>query len=82
MIKAEDNLRSTLAVDQNWLLSNLARQEGGIKFLIDIRADILVLIQELHYNLNFRIIRRFILGSNRVGRNKCGSFQVTEQCNP
>ncbi|XP_057377672.1 malonyl-CoA decarboxylase, mitochondrial-like [Daphnia carinata] len=41
LIKAEDNLRSTLAVDQNWLLSNLARQEGGIKFLIDIRADIL-----------------------------------------
>lgn len=41
-MKAEDNLRTTLAVDQNWMLSTLARQEGGIKFLIDIRADILV----------------------------------------
>ena len=42
MIKAEDNLRNALAVDQAWMLSALARQEGGIKFLIDIRADILV----------------------------------------
>lgn len=42
VIKAEDNLRSALAVDQAWMLSALARQEGGIKFLIDIRADILV----------------------------------------
>ncbi|KAI9555443.1 hypothetical protein GHT06_017958 [Daphnia sinensis] len=41
LIKAEDNLRNTLAVEQNWILSILARQEGGIKFLIDIRADIL-----------------------------------------
>lgn len=53
MIKAEDNLRSTLAVDQNWLLSNLARQEGGIKFLIDIRADIMVNRLLTHLNLLF-----------------------------
>jgi len=41
LIKAEDNLRSTLAVDRGWLLSTIARQEGGLKFLIDIRTDIL-----------------------------------------
>lgn len=41
VIKAEDNLRNKISVDQSWLLSNLARQEGGMKFLIDIRADIL-----------------------------------------
>jgi len=41
LIKAEDNLRSTLAADRGWLLSTIARQEGGLKFLIDIRTDIL-----------------------------------------
>ena len=42
-MKAEDKLRNTLAMDQGWLLISLARLEGGIKFLIDIRADILVI---------------------------------------
>jgi len=47
LIKAEDNLRSTLAVDRGWLLSTIARQEGGLMFLINIRTDILDEINHL-----------------------------------
>jgi len=47
LIKAEDNLRNTLAADRGWLLSTISRQEGGLKFLIDIRTDILDQINSL-----------------------------------
>lgn len=66
-MKAEDNLRTTLAVDQNWMLSTLARQEGGIKFLIDIRADILVsLITFCFIRFKSYVHLLTFIGSNRI----------------
>lgn len=68
-MKAEDNLRTTLAVDQNWMLSTLARQEGGIKFLIDIRADILVSLIILYLiRLKSYVHLLICIGSNRFRR--------------
>lgn len=41
MLKAEERLRYALVPQYQHLFQNISRQEGGVKFLVDMRADIL-----------------------------------------
>ena len=47
LMKKEMELRSILEPPYNWLFSKLAQvQQGGVKFLSDIRADVLKILLE------------------------------------
>lgn len=40
--KSEDNLRNALSPQYSWLFNRIGRLENGVKFLVDLRTDILV----------------------------------------
>lgn len=42
MISYERNLRNVLTPDYQWLFIMIGRLENGVKFLVDLRTDILV----------------------------------------
>jgi hypothetical protein len=42
ILRAEERLRHALVPQYQQLFRNISRQEGGVKFLVDMRADILV----------------------------------------
>ena len=42
LLKSESNLRHVLTPFYTDLYTRIARMDGGIKFLVDLRADILV----------------------------------------
>ena len=45
LLKSESSLRQVLTPFYAELFTHIARTEGGIKFLVDLRADILVSLQ-------------------------------------
>lgn len=42
ILRAEERLRHALVPQYQQLFRNISRQEGGVKFLVDMRADILI----------------------------------------
>lgn len=40
-VKVEDKLRSSLTPKYSWLFSQIGKLDGGVKFLVDLRTDIL-----------------------------------------
>jgi len=40
----EEKLRNSLVPKYHWLFSQMGRLENGVKFLVDLRADLLVSI--------------------------------------
>lgn len=42
MLRIEERLRGALSPKYHMLFSDIGRIEGGVKFLVDMRADILV----------------------------------------
>ena len=42
MLKREEGLASLLQPDYVWIFKQLGRTEGGVKFLVDMRAHLLV----------------------------------------
>lgn len=49
----EERLRHTLIPQYQQLFSKIGRLEGGVKFLVDMRADILVRIFSFPFNLSY-----------------------------
>ncbi|XP_046685492.1 malonyl-CoA decarboxylase, mitochondrial-like isoform X1 [Homalodisca vitripennis] len=47
LLKTEDKLRELLTPQYVWLFSHLSRMDGGIKFLVDLRCDILALLSSI-----------------------------------
>eukprot|EP00061_Rhincodon_typus_P018364 g47514.t1 len=45
LLKAEDRLRYSLTPRYKFLISHICRLEGGVKFIVDLRADILQCLQ-------------------------------------
>ena len=43
MLRAQERLRQSLVPRYHQLFTQISRLEGGVKFLVDLRADILVL---------------------------------------
>jgi len=41
-VKAQEKLRDQLAPRYQWLFTHMGRLEGGVKFLVDLRTDVLV----------------------------------------
>jgi hypothetical protein len=50
-VKAQEKLRDQLAPRYQWLFTHMGRLEGGVKFLVDLRTDVLVRIQFLFLHL-------------------------------
>ncbi|XP_046985540.1 malonyl-CoA decarboxylase, mitochondrial-like isoform X1 [Schistocerca americana] len=46
ILKAEERLRNFLTPPYSWLFTHVSRLETGVKFLVDLRTDILSLISE------------------------------------
>ncbi|XP_017880324.1 malonyl-CoA decarboxylase, mitochondrial-like [Ceratina calcarata] len=47
MVSYERNLRNVLTPDYHWLFTIIGRLENGVKFLVDLRTDILELLVEI-----------------------------------
>ncbi|RZF37910.1 hypothetical protein LSTR_LSTR005410 [Laodelphax striatellus] len=47
MIKVEDKLKTLLTPHYSWLFKHMGRLEKGVKFLVDMRTDVLDLLTEL-----------------------------------
>jgi hypothetical protein len=41
-VKAQEKLRDQLAPRYQWLFTHMGRLEGGVKFLVDLRTNVLV----------------------------------------
>ncbi|KAF4529235.1 hypothetical protein B566_EDAN017747 [Ephemera danica] len=46
-VRGEERLRGVLTPSYHWLFMHVGRLEGGIKFLVDMRTDVLDLLSEL-----------------------------------
>ena len=44
-LKLEAELRNTLVPDYQWIFQQIGKLENGVKFLVDLRSDLLVCIQ-------------------------------------
>lgn len=53
LLMTEERLRHTLIPQYQQLFSKIGRLEGGVKFLVDMRADILVRIFSFPFNLSY-----------------------------
>jgi len=42
IIKIQERLRNALTPQYSWLFSHVGRLENGVKFLVDLRTDVLV----------------------------------------
>jgi malonyl-CoA decarboxylase len=42
IVKAEERLKSLLTPQYSWLFVHVGRLERGVKFLVDLRTDVLV----------------------------------------
>ncbi|KAJ9583825.1 hypothetical protein L9F63_021828 [Diploptera punctata] len=47
IIKGEERLKSLLTPQYSWLFSHVGRLEKGVKFLVDLRTDVLAVISEM-----------------------------------
>lgn len=50
ILKNEDDLKSVLTPNYNWLFLHVGRLERGVKFLVDLRTDVLELLAEIDAN--------------------------------
>ncbi|XP_024085704.1 malonyl-CoA decarboxylase, mitochondrial-like [Cimex lectularius] len=46
-LKAEEQLKAVLTPQYSWLFKTIGRLEAGVKFLVDLRTDVLVLLSEM-----------------------------------
>uniref|UniRef100_A0A1B6GPL9 Malonyl-CoA decarboxylase C-terminal domain-containing protein n=1 Tax=Cuerna arida TaxID=1464854 RepID=A0A1B6GPL9_9HEMI len=47
LLRTEDKLRELLTPQYSWLFTHLSRMDGGIRFLVDLRRDILALLSNI-----------------------------------
>lgn len=46
IVKSEDRLRNSLTPQYSWLFMHIGKLEKGVKFLVDLRTDVLDLVSE------------------------------------
>ena len=48
LLRWEDRLRQSLQPPHHWVFSQISRLSGGVKFLVDMRQDLLVSLWSLY----------------------------------
>ena len=66
MLRAQERLRQSLVPRYHQLFTQISRLEGGVKFLVDLRADILVLESLLVSYFFFLLLMNIYLALGRT----------------
>lgn len=74
-LKAEEQLKVVLTPQYSWLFKFIGRLENGVKFLVDLRTDVLVSYDKTPRketeSFTFNSRSKLILGQQNIQNNIC-----------